>query len=235
MNIDQPEPTIDEIDNKSKENDDWLNFKDILPNITSEKLGITLDDFFRVLTMLIIIALLNGNSFTDKNWIAQLIGTIIVYVLFDLYLSDHSLIKQHRYGNVIGTILKIGGMLMLVNYFQDRPYDKWFGTTLFGTLGAFIIYDFVIINVADLFMSPIKEKIDNNDILTELKWYFGDVIRVAIIMFMVRLLTGGNIDYQWLITTGFALIGLSVYNIVIKKHITHRVANHLSETFLDGN
>jgi hypothetical protein len=218
--------------------------------LTFNKVGRVIDDAFRVTTMLVIIALLSGISLTDNEWIAQLLGTLLAFILFDLLMSEHSLIKEHKYGTVIGTLIKLGGMFLLVNYFQSKPYDTTFNITVFGTLLAFMTIELIIINFGDhitIGFNHLKElkKQSNlnvyddenkNDMFDDMLDCLPEIIKYFIILTTAQMITSGFAGFtqQWFVTTGFALFGLFVYHMIIKLHVTHKVLKTVKETFWDG-
>lgn len=217
--------------------------------LTLNKIGMSIDDAFRVTTMLIVIALFTGVSLTDSEWLMQLLGTLIAFLLFDLILSEYSLIKEHKYGRVFGTLIKIGGMFLLVNYFQSKPYDSTFNVTVFGTLTAFIIMELFIINFGDHITNWFTNVKDvknskgislngdspDDDVLDNLLDCLPEITKYFIIISIARLITSGTkgFDTQWLTATGFALFGLLIYHMIVKKHVTHKVILQVKETFLD--
>jgi len=214
--------------------------------LTFTKIVKTVDDAFRVTTMLIMVALLSGISLTDNVWLSQLLGTLLAYVLFDLLISEHSLIKEHKYGNMIGTFIKLSGMFMLVNYFQSKSYDESFNIIVFGTLLAFMLMEFIVINFGDhitqLFnnLKRMKKQSDlnvydnnDNDVLDDMLDCLPEIIKYFIILATARMITTGinGFNSRWFITTGFALFGLFTYHMIVKDNITHKVINIIHETF----
>ena len=151
---------------------------------------------------------LKGESLTDMAWIKSSLLTLVGFAIYQVVVRQLIRTDGVAHRNirmVLDDILKVGTMLVASRLLSGQQLNdtNWMRESAF-MLAGFAAYDLVTVHAVD------TSRFDN-----KVKLALDDVIKFSTMFTVKQWLSGGEFDLKWAKASGFYMVGLVAYDLLL--------------------